>query len=104
IFPKPLVLVDGGHNPGAARELAAFIREELPGRRVRMVYASMRDKAIRQICETLFPLAEEIYLTHPEHPRAATPEEILAALDSRPSGLHIELDPVQALEKACAAS
>ena len=104
LFFHPLVLLDGGHNPGAARELATFIRLELPGRVVRLVYASMRDKAIKEISGSLFPLAEEIYLTHPEHPRAATPDEILAAIESRPSGLHIELDPVQALEKACAAS
>jgi dihydrofolate synthase/folylpolyglutamate synthase len=104
IFPKPLVLLDGGHNPAAARVLATFIREELPGRRVRLVYASMRDKAIRDICASLFPLAEEVYLTHPENPRAASPEEILAALDSRPARLQIEFDPVRALEKACRAS
>ena len=64
----------------------------------------MRDKAIREICASLFPLAEEVYLTHPEHPRAATPEEILAALDSRPAKLHIEIEPARALEKACRAS
>jgi dihydrofolate synthase/folylpolyglutamate synthase len=104
VFPRPLVLLDGGHNPGAARILAAFIREELPGRRVRMVYASMRDKAIGEICASLFPLAEEVYLTHPDNARAATPEEILAALDSRPAKLHIEIEPVRALEKACSAS
>ncbi len=101
---KPLVLLDGGHNPGAARVVAGFIREELLGRRVRLVYASMRDKAIREICASLFPLAEEVYLTHPENPRAATPDEILAALDSRPAKLHIEVEPVRALEKACSAS
>jgi dihydrofolate synthase/folylpolyglutamate synthase len=104
ILPKPLVLLDGGHNPGAARELAAFIQQELSGRRVRLVYASMRDKAIKEICASLFPLAEEIYLTHPEHARAASPDEILAAIESRPSRLLIELDPVRALEKACGAS
>jgi len=104
MISKPLVLLDGGHNPGAARELAAFIRQELPGRRVCMVYASMRDKAIKEICASLFPLAQEIYLTHPEHPRAASPDEILAAVESRPSRLQIELDPVRALEKAFAAS
>jgi len=104
ILPRPLVLLDGGHNPGAARELASFIKEELPGRRVRLVYASMRDKAIREICDSLFPLAEEVYLTHPEHARAATPEEILAALQARPARLHIEVEPVRALERACSAS
>jgi dihydrofolate synthase/folylpolyglutamate synthase len=104
IFLQPLVLLDGGHNPGAARELATFIQEELPGRRIRLVYASMRDKAIREICASLFPLAEEVYLTHPEHVRAATPEEILAALDSRPANLHIEVEPARALEQAYRAS
>jgi len=104
ICPKPLVLLDGGHNPGAARELAAFIAEEFPGRRVRLVYASMRDKAIREICQCLFPLAEEVYLTHPEHARAATPDEILAELDSQPAKLHIETKPARALEKAFSAS
>ena len=104
VFPKPLVLLDGGHNPGAARVLAAFLREELPGRRVRMVYASMRDKAIREICASLFPMAEEVYLTHPDNPRAAAPEEILAAIDFRPAKLHIEAEPVHALERACSAS
>ncbi len=104
ICTQPLVLLDGGHNPGAAREVAAFIREELPGRRVRLVYASMRDKAIHEICSSLFPLAEEVYLTHPEHPRAATPGEILAALDSPPARLYIEIEPARALEKACRSS
>jgi dihydrofolate synthase/folylpolyglutamate synthase len=104
ISPSPWVLLDGGHNPGAAREVATFIKEELAGHRVRLVYASMRDKAIREICALLFPLAEEVYLTHPDHVRAATPEEILAALDSPPAHLHIEMDPARALEKACRAS
>lgn len=104
IHTKPLVLLDGGHNPGAARELAAFVRDELPGRRVRMVYASMRDKAIREICASLFPLAEEVYITHPDTPRAAVPQEILAALDPRPPKLHIEAEPVRALEQAFSAS
>jgi dihydrofolate synthase/folylpolyglutamate synthase len=104
IHHRPLVLLDGGHNPGAARELAAFIREEFSGRHVRMVYASMRDKAIREISAILFPLATEVYLTQPAQARAATPEEILAALDSRPARLYIEPEPARALEKACRAS
>ncbi len=66
ILRRPLVLLDGAHNPAAARALATFIREELPGRRLRVVYASMRDKAMGEISEILFPLAEEVYLTRPE--------------------------------------
>lgn len=104
ILHKPLVILDGGHNPGAARELTGFLKEELPGRRLRVVYASMRDKAIREICQNIFPMAEEVYLTRTDHPRAATGEQILAALDFRPARFHIINQPAQALEQACAAS
>ena len=36
----------------------------------------MRDKAIGEMAEILFPLAERVILTHAENPRSATPEEI----------------------------
>ena len=97
ICRRPRVLLDGGHNPGAARALADFIREEFPGRRLRLVYASMRDKAMGEIGDILFPMAEEVYLTHPDQTRAASPEEILAALSFRTSSLRLQPDPIRAL-------
>jgi len=100
ILDRPLVVVDGAHNPAAAREVAAFARENWAGRRLRLVYASMRDKAIGEISHILFPLAEEVYLTRPEVPRAATAEQILAATQIRPPRMVIEPDPVQALAAA----
>ena len=57
VLDHPLVLLDGAHNPAAARVLAEFIRDEMGGRRLRLVYGSMRDKAIGEISEILFPLA-----------------------------------------------
>jgi dihydrofolate synthase / folylpolyglutamate synthase len=104
ILDRPLVVVDGAHNPAAAREVAAFARENWAGRRLRLVYASMRDKAIEEISQILFPLAEEVYLTRPELARAATPEQILAMTQVRPQRLMIEPHPVQALEAAQQAS
>lgn len=104
IASDPLVLLDGAHNPGAARELAGFLRKEFAGRKIRLVYASMRDKAIKEICDTLFPLADETYLTHPEHPRAAPPEEILAAVGTPRARVHIVPDPARAVEAAHRAS
>jgi dihydrofolate synthase/folylpolyglutamate synthase len=104
ILEHPLVLLDGAHNPAAARVLAEFIHEELGGRRLRLVYASMRDKAIGEISEILFPLAEEVYLTRPHVARAATPEEIVAAARFRPKRLVIEPEPAVAVARACQAS
>jgi dihydrofolate synthase/folylpolyglutamate synthase len=100
IHERPLVLLDGAHNPAGAREIAAFVRELLPGRRVRLVFASMRDKAIGEISEILFPLAVEVYLTRPDQPRAASPEEILAAARCQPPRIVIEAEPRRALERA----
>jgi len=104
ILEHPLVLLDGAHNPAAARVLGEFIHEDLAGRRLRLVYASMRDKAIGEISEILFPLAEEVYLTRPHLTRAATPEEILAMARFRPRRLVIENEPSLAVARACQAS
>jgi dihydrofolate synthase / folylpolyglutamate synthase len=104
IHNRPLVLLDGAHNPAAARELADFVREELAGRRLRLVYASMRDKAISEISATLFPLAEEVYLTRPELARAASPEEIMATARVEPGRAVVEPVPARAVERACRAA
>jgi dihydrofolate synthase/folylpolyglutamate synthase len=104
ILDRPLVLLDGAHNPDAASALAEFIREQLAGRRLSLVYASMRDKAMGEISEILFPLAEEVYLTQPDQARAATPEEILAAARFQPKRLFLEPDPTTAVENACGSS
>ena len=39
----------------------------------------MRDKAIGEIAEILFPLAERVIVTHADSPRSATPQEIREA-------------------------
>ncbi|MFB3920752.1 MAG: folylpolyglutamate synthase/dihydrofolate synthase family protein [Terriglobia bacterium] len=101
---RPLVLVDGAHNPAGAREIATFVREHLAGRKLRLVFASMRDKAIDEISEILFPLAEEVYLTQPDQPRAASPAEILAAARFRPARVILDPAPPRALDRALQAS
>jgi dihydrofolate synthase / folylpolyglutamate synthase len=99
VSESPLAVLDGAHNPAAARAIAAFVREQWPGRRLILVYATMRDKAVGEIGEVLFPLAQKVYLTRPSQARAAAPEEILAAAGPAPPVV-IQLDPVQAFEAA----
>jgi dihydrofolate synthase / folylpolyglutamate synthase len=100
VSESPLVVLDGAHNPAAAREIAAFAREQWAGRKLRLIYASMRDKAIGEITGILFPLAEKVYLTQPAQARAAAPEEILAAARSLPAEAVLEPHPAQALASA----
>jgi dihydrofolate synthase/folylpolyglutamate synthase len=99
---RPLTLLDGAHNPAAARALVEYVRTELEGRPLALVYASMRDKAIEEIADLLFPCAAQIYLTQTAQPRAATPDEILSRVGARlpASKILAEPDPIQALAAA----
>jgi dihydrofolate synthase/folylpolyglutamate synthase len=76
---KPDFVLDGAHNPAGAAALAAYIREFCAGRTVWLVYGAMRDKAIEEVTEQLFPLAEKLIVTAPDFPRALRPEAILEA-------------------------
>jgi dihydrofolate synthase / folylpolyglutamate synthase len=67
---NPDIFLDGAHNPSAARELAQFLQENFAGRRVLLIYAAMRDKAVDEVAGLLFPLAAEVIFTQPNNPRA----------------------------------
>jgi dihydrofolate synthase/folylpolyglutamate synthase len=73
---SPDLLLDGAHNPSGARALAGYLRHFHPARRIWMVFAAMRDKDLRSIGPTLFPLASELIFTAPDQARAFRPEEI----------------------------
>ena len=76
IRTAPDVFLDGAHNPAGARALAGYIRHAHPGRRVWMIFGAMRDKDLRVIGHSLFPLASELIFTTPSQTRAFQAEEI----------------------------
>ena len=82
---RPPLLLDGAHNPAAARALRAYLRESLlapnlgaTSRRLVLVFGTMRDKAVAEIADLLFPLAAAVVLTRPNQRRAATPQALAA--------------------------
>ncbi len=85
VATKPDVYFDGAHNPGAARELAAFLEENFRGRKVFLIFGAMRDKAVDEVTGALFPHACEVLFTEPRTPRA-----ISAAQLARMAGHHAE--------------
>jgi dihydrofolate synthase/folylpolyglutamate synthase len=76
---RPEIVVDGAHNPAGARALAAYIERFYAGRKIRLIYGAMRDKAVDEIAGILFPLAEEVIVTAPQQSRALAPDAILEA-------------------------
>ncbi|MGH9670393.1 MAG: bifunctional folylpolyglutamate synthase/dihydrofolate synthase [Terriglobales bacterium] len=76
---SPELLLDAAHNPAGAWALRAALSERYEGRAFTLVFGVMRDKAIAEMAEILFPLAEHVLATQPANPRSASPEEIRAA-------------------------
>ena len=91
------VLIDGAHNPAAARALADYLRDTY-AQRLPIVIGVMRDKNIRGILAPLAERASAFICTAPASPRAATPE----ALAQIARALAPEL-PVRAIAGARAA-
>jgi dihydrofolate synthase / folylpolyglutamate synthase len=60
----------------------------------------MLDKAISEITEILFPLAERVIATRAENPRSATPEEIQQAGARTGTEIELAADAASALEQA----
>jgi dihydrofolate synthase/folylpolyglutamate synthase len=74
---RPDFILDGAHNPAGAAALAAYIREFYAERPVWLVFGAMRDKAVEEVAEQLFPLADRIIATAPNFTRALRPEAVL---------------------------
>ena len=75
----PEMAIDVAHNPAGAWALRSALSERYEDRPLIFVFGAMRDKAISEMAEILFPLAERVIATRPQNPRAASPEEIQQA-------------------------
>ena len=105
---KPLVLLDGAHNPAAAEALAGELKRlsgEHPvadtGDAWVLVVGAGTGHDASGILHALAPVAQRVLLTSSDHPRALAPA-VLA--DLAPDGLAIEQVPAssQALKRALA--
>ena len=104
VFPatahRPETVVDVAHNPAGAWALRSALSQFYAGRRLVLVFGCMRDKAIGEIAEILFPLAESAVLTQAQSPRAATPEEIRDAALNTATEMFCESSVPLAIERA----
>ena len=97
---RPDVYLDGAHNPGAARELARFLEENFRGRRIYMLYAAMRDKAVDEVTGVLFPHAYEVVFTEARTPRAISVAHLEEIAGHHAVRYSLVTDAEQALELA----
>jgi dihydrofolate synthase / folylpolyglutamate synthase len=99
---RPDIYLDGAHNPGAARELARFLTEQFAGRRVYMLFAAMRDKAVDEVTGILFPHAYEVLFTEPRISRAISAAQLAEIAGHHAAQYSVHRDAEEALDAALA--
>jgi dihydrofolate synthase/folylpolyglutamate synthase len=97
----PDIVLDGAHNPAGAWALRAALSQRYPDAPITMVFGVMRDKAVSEVVEILFPLATRVIVVQPHNPRAASAEEIRAAASRICTNILSESTVAAAIERAC---
>lgn len=73
----PYLVVDGAHNPDAARKLQESLRMYFPNREFVFLMGVFRDKQYETIAERMAPMAREIIaMETPDNPRALPAKEL----------------------------
>ena len=101
---RPDVYLDGAHNPSAARALASFVKQNCAGRRVTMLFAAMRDKAVDEIAGTLFPHASEVIFTQPRISRAISAAQLAEMAGEYAPRFRVVENAEEALEAALSSA
>lgn len=73
---EPMIILDGAHNPAAAKMLREFLSENFYNKKIILVLGILSDKDITGIISELLPIAENIILTKPDYYRASDPERV----------------------------
>ncbi|MGD0468824.1 MAG: folylpolyglutamate synthase/dihydrofolate synthase family protein [Terriglobales bacterium] len=112
----PEYVLDVAHNPAGAWALRSTLSaayqnprngelgngDPADRREITLVFGVMRDKAVQEITEILFPIAGHVIVTHANNPRSASPGEIRLAAARVAAGIVIEEaeDVASALDRA----
>jgi len=97
---EPEYVFDVAHNPAGAWALRSALSTCYEDRPMTFVFGAMRDKAIGEMAEILFPLAERVIATRADNPRSATPEEIREAAARTATDIEDTVDVPSALGRA----
>jgi len=97
---SPEYVFDVAHNPAGAWALRSALSACYEDCQLTFVFGAMRDKAISEIAEILFPLAERVIATRADNPRSATPDEIREAATRTSTDIEDAEDVASALARA----
>jgi dihydrofolate synthase/folylpolyglutamate synthase len=74
------IILDGAHNPAAARQLGRTWAETYGEEKATVILGIMQDKDVPGICTALAPAAKRLIAVRVRNPRSASAEDVLAAI------------------------
>lgn len=95
---SPEFVFDVAHNPAGAWALRSTLSAHYDNRPLVFIFGAMRDKAVREMAEILFPLAERVIATRADNPRSATVDEIREAA----ARVSVEIESAESVSDAVA--
>src|SRR5258708_21448190 len=76
---KPLVLLDGAHNPDAAKALASFLKKQYPRKRWLVLNGFLKDKDYRAFAQLMRPVTHLAIVTEPPDQRKEESSKVFGA-------------------------
>ncbi|MGN0628810.1 MAG: bifunctional folylpolyglutamate synthase/dihydrofolate synthase [Oscillospiraceae bacterium] len=99
---RPIVILDGAHNPQAASALAENVKAFLPKKRT-LLCGMMADKDCGAVMDIIAPLFKRIITVPVSNPRAISPEKLGAMASEHCANVTVGKNAVPALEAALAS-
>lgn len=79
---RPLVVLDGGHNPESAHAVKDAVREAFAYERLVLVVGMLEDKLVEDVLDIWAGVPDLTIVTAPADDRAAPPDRVKAALEA----------------------
>jgi len=102
ISRHPLVVVDGAHNPDAARRLREALEQYFDFDRAILVIGASDDKDIAGVVSELAPISDKVIIARSHHPRPMAPAAIVAEFAKHGIEAQVTEDVPSALSEALA--
>ncbi|MBQ6814703.1 MAG: bifunctional folylpolyglutamate synthase/dihydrofolate synthase [Lachnospiraceae bacterium] len=99
----PLTIIDGAHNPGAARELKEAIDKLYPRKKFVYIVGVLADKDFSKVLEIMMGRGEAVITVTPNNTRALQGEELakIAKKVAESANRKIHIEKADSVEKAC---
>ena len=95
---KPLIVLDGAHNPSGMKKLVETWRAFLDDRKImekaHLVFGSVADKDISEMAEMLRPLVKDVSLVRLANERTAEPAKLAESFSGLPCALYDSVSDV----------